>query len=395
MTTVVRMQNSKKNNLHQDCDVYIGRAVRNVHWNLPASEWGNKFGEGTSPKEVQEACVKYEKYLREERPDLMRRLGELDGKVLGCWCKPGPCHGDVLVKLVREYCHAKTQSDIISSGFRLEKCTDAAAISEARQWANHELWLTHATRLDTTDIFYFIPDSFHALAECLGYAPDYWQLTSGDMRIFAVGVFIGTQPLYPLWRDDLQIPHRIQNPELVKLRFARMAHLESLTRPDELARATQISKRYLVEHREMVRACGRLLGVDMENHDLTKTRIVQIALGYAWHYEGERSQHLVDTAKSVIRMGHCEAEDHHPEFEEANPGCKVDTYKLLVDRLSVHLQKDDFDDQMGWDVNLNFIPERFRKLWNELRSDYGPINLYENVYHPIQAKLHPIRDVNW
>ncbi|PCR16422.1 hypothetical protein CQA65_30160, partial [Klebsiella pneumoniae] len=27
-------------------------------------------------------------------------LLELDGKVLGCWCKPRPCHGDVYVKVV-------------------------------------------------------------------------------------------------------------------------------------------------------------------------------------------------------------------------------------------------------------------------------------------------------
>ena len=29
-------------------------------------------------------------------------LGELRGKILGCWCKPKPCHGDILVKLVEE-----------------------------------------------------------------------------------------------------------------------------------------------------------------------------------------------------------------------------------------------------------------------------------------------------
>lgn len=27
-------------------------------------------------------------------------LLELDGKVLGCWCKPRPCHGDVYVKII-------------------------------------------------------------------------------------------------------------------------------------------------------------------------------------------------------------------------------------------------------------------------------------------------------
>lgn len=33
---------------------------------------------------------------------LMNDLHELEGKVLGCWCKPKACHGDVLVELVSE-----------------------------------------------------------------------------------------------------------------------------------------------------------------------------------------------------------------------------------------------------------------------------------------------------
>ena len=27
---------------------------------------------------------------------------ELEGKELGCWCKPSPCHGDILIKLLKE-----------------------------------------------------------------------------------------------------------------------------------------------------------------------------------------------------------------------------------------------------------------------------------------------------
>jgi hypothetical protein len=33
------------------------------------------------------------------RPELVERLPTLKGKVLGCWCKPLPCHGDVLAEL--------------------------------------------------------------------------------------------------------------------------------------------------------------------------------------------------------------------------------------------------------------------------------------------------------
>jgi hypothetical protein len=76
-------------------DVYIGRAMSSQGFN--ASKWGNPFkvGRDGTPAEV---IAKYEAHLR-SRPDLMAALPELRGKVLGCWCAPGTCHGDVLARL--------------------------------------------------------------------------------------------------------------------------------------------------------------------------------------------------------------------------------------------------------------------------------------------------------
>jgi hypothetical protein len=48
-----------------------------------------------------EVIKKYEDYIR-SRPDLLELIPSLEGKVLGCWCKPKRCHGDVLVKLINE-----------------------------------------------------------------------------------------------------------------------------------------------------------------------------------------------------------------------------------------------------------------------------------------------------
>lgn len=90
MTLVVHCQRSK-------FDVYIGRP----------SKWGNPFTHkpGTLAKfkvaTRQEAIEKYEAWLHEQ-PHLMAALGELKGRVLGCWCRPDGCHGDVLVRLAEE-----------------------------------------------------------------------------------------------------------------------------------------------------------------------------------------------------------------------------------------------------------------------------------------------------
>jgi hypothetical protein len=75
-------------------DVYIGRP----------SKWGNPFShkDGTLAKfrvaSVDEAISSYEEWIHTQ-PDLLADLHELRGKVLGCWCAPNACHGDVLVRM--------------------------------------------------------------------------------------------------------------------------------------------------------------------------------------------------------------------------------------------------------------------------------------------------------
>jgi hypothetical protein len=45
-----------------------------------------------------EAIEAYREYLLNNL-ELIAALPELHGKVLGCWCAPLACHGDVLVEL--------------------------------------------------------------------------------------------------------------------------------------------------------------------------------------------------------------------------------------------------------------------------------------------------------
>lgn len=85
---------NKRNNHY---DVYIGRG----------SKWGNPFshiyGYGIYCKDRYEAIQKYEEYIR-NKPELLADLHELKGKILGCFCKPKACHGDILIKLIKEFC---------------------------------------------------------------------------------------------------------------------------------------------------------------------------------------------------------------------------------------------------------------------------------------------------
>lgn len=62
------------------------------------SKWGNPFiiGEDGRRKEVLE---KYRKYLWGNK-ELMSNIMSLDGEILGCFCKPKACHGDIIIETI-------------------------------------------------------------------------------------------------------------------------------------------------------------------------------------------------------------------------------------------------------------------------------------------------------
>ena len=74
--------------------VYIGDAVR--HTSYRRSPWFNpaKHRQTDHDRAVEE----YRRYILKQ-PELLKRIAELRGKVLGCWCYPKSCHGNILIEL--------------------------------------------------------------------------------------------------------------------------------------------------------------------------------------------------------------------------------------------------------------------------------------------------------
>lgn len=86
-----------------DCEIYIGRECKRGGWNLEQSIWANPFTVTSCGGDISVAIKKFETHLMNS-PALLNRIGELKGKVLGCWCKSSgaphaPCHGDILARL--------------------------------------------------------------------------------------------------------------------------------------------------------------------------------------------------------------------------------------------------------------------------------------------------------
>ena len=89
------MKTRAVNALKERYDVYIGRPGRGL-----AGPFGNPFKVGRDG--TREECIeKYRAYFYrrlEEEPEFKKAVLELKGKVLGCFCVPLKCHGDVIVE---------------------------------------------------------------------------------------------------------------------------------------------------------------------------------------------------------------------------------------------------------------------------------------------------------
>lgn len=80
-------------------DVYIGRAGRGHD-----GYFGNPFR--LEPGESRGATIdRYRAYFLKrikKDPKFKIRIENLRGKILGCFCKPSACHGDVIVDWLEE-----------------------------------------------------------------------------------------------------------------------------------------------------------------------------------------------------------------------------------------------------------------------------------------------------
>lgn len=80
--------------------VYVGREMKGVRaggWHLDAHPLHNPYtAKALGSNEA--AVAAYARYLLDE-PGLLSRVPLLRGSTLACWCRPEPCHADVLAQL--------------------------------------------------------------------------------------------------------------------------------------------------------------------------------------------------------------------------------------------------------------------------------------------------------
>lgn len=85
-----KVWNKRDPNCPKDA-IYVGRPT----------EWGNPWVIGKDGTR-EEVIEKYRRFMRDPKQLLKPRLEPLKGKDLVCWCKPKPCHADILLELANE-----------------------------------------------------------------------------------------------------------------------------------------------------------------------------------------------------------------------------------------------------------------------------------------------------
>lgn len=101
--------------------IYIGRAARRANdvRCRYRSPFANPFPLVEGAIDKAQSLRLYEREMRQRMeeggcgvssddyhtgPEWRAMIVRLQGRTLGCWCAPEPCHGDVLVRLVNELC---------------------------------------------------------------------------------------------------------------------------------------------------------------------------------------------------------------------------------------------------------------------------------------------------
>ena len=367
---------------------------RNENWNLARSD------------SLRNRNEKYATYIKQH---LWNELDSLEGKLLGCWCEGGKqdtCHGHVLVKLLEEKKIKEISQNFLKCGLRVDP-SDVVEIRRAHEWAKDPIFLAYATRLDRTNIFYFQPAVYKTIEQIWRVTgPPCWRAyTNNEDEYWVVGMYDGIQPLGPFWNDaadgsflrgrESLLAYQPSMPKVHDVfLFAKNVQTYIDTYGILFNDALKDALHYHALHRCIVRRVGNLNQVDMDDHDLSKSRVIHLALAYAYHWgDIPHEPRLLNMAMKAVVAGHSECEDHHPEFEEAEMGI-VDTLKLLVDRLSVHLQKDPPDGERGWGVNSKWIPDRYLNVWNTFRRANEHKDLYQECLLEAKKDLNspPVRE---
>lgn len=96
-------------------DVYVGRGF--CPRTRTPGRFGNPFAFETHGVDAMRLYLDYVGQLLQSQAHgslFARSVDQLKGQTLGCWCAPGPCHGEVLARLADGEEFAAIRADMLA-----------------------------------------------------------------------------------------------------------------------------------------------------------------------------------------------------------------------------------------------------------------------------------------
>lgn len=243
------------------------------------------------------------------------------------------------------------------------------------KWYEKPLWQSWATRLDWSHTFYVLPGEYRILAEATGYRPPHFKWSCGDIRLVILGnadPACVSDNIY--WTDSLPQQNILSE-------WAKTLHAERLDakKAEKWDHVYAEAFKYHVKFRDLVRKIGKVLDVDRDCHNLTRTRLVLFAMGYLFFWQGSHDQTTKELAKRIFKEYHTNKEDHNNGY----PG-ERDILNIIADRLTAHLLLEfENDGQRGWKIPENWLTSAdMKSQYESIKKEFGHINLYDLRYLP-------------
>jgi len=240
-------------------------------------------------------------------------------------------------------------------------------------WYQSSLWSGWASRLDDTHIYYVQPEVYSILAKASGYRPPHFLWHCGNTPLVILG---NADPKVVkhdgLWMDSLPKDH-------ILTKWAMKVHhqRQDASMKEKWDNCFDEARQYNVRHRELTRKIAKIMDLDMDCHNFTKTTLVHYAFGYMWYWKQPYDPDTKLLAERVIKEWHLQRENHYIEY----PGL-MDARKVVADRLAASLMTDKKDDgQKGWHIP-SWIYPGIMKDYEFIRKHYCDINLYDVKNQP-------------
>jgi hypothetical protein len=242
------------------------------------------------------------------------------------------------------------------------------------EWHKNPLWASWASRIDSSNMFYVLPDEYSILVEATGVRPQHFRWRCGEKILYILGHADPNTLKYDIkWTEALPQHH-------ILTRWSQRIHHE---RSDESKRkiwdkAFYKAWRYHLNHRTIARLIGKIVDLDMDSHNMTQTLLVLYALGYLWYWPEAQDKSIKDLALSVFLELHLKKEDHNPQFIG-----EIDSKRLIVDKLAAYVItfQDKKDHQNGWNIR-SWIPVDKQTDYEYLKKEFGHNDLFKCLNEP-------------